>query len=229
VRFEIKHEANGTVDLALDGVSLLGVTSGDPEDVRDCVIVGMTRAGYDSLATAMTMERTRELTAALEGERKKSERLDLERHHFKRSTDDALEQIKRLSDERDEAVADREELRDILRRENERTDAAIERERVAEAAYEELAEELERHRVHLRLAGEEIRRRKPPAPEPVWRPGWPFIIHTEPHDWTDTDKVTEEEAAHISATAPVGSLVDDLKNTIVSQAREIARLKGESA
>lgn len=39
----------------------------------------------------------------------------------------------------------------------------------------------------------------------------------------------ETSAEYWSATAPGGSLIDDLKNTIVSQAREIARLKGESA
>jgi hypothetical protein len=39
----------------------------------------------------------------------------------------------------------------------------------------------------------------------------------------------ETSAEYWSATAPGGSLLDDLKNTIVSQAREIARLKGESA
>jgi hypothetical protein len=61
MRFEIKHEANGTVDLALDGVTLLGVTSGDPEGARDCVVVGMSRDMYASLATAMTTERAREL------------------------------------------------------------------------------------------------------------------------------------------------------------------------
>jgi hypothetical protein len=227
MRFEIKHEANETVDLALDGVSLLGVTSGGPEDVRDCVIVGMTRAGYDSLATAMTMERTRELITALEDERKKSERLDLERHHFKRSTDDALEQIKRLSDERDEAVAVREGVRDLLRREKERADAAIERESVAEEAYDELAEEVASLR--LQLAVYKLHDTvKPLAPEPVQRPGWPFIIHAEPPDWTDTDMATADAIEHTGATA-AGSLVDDLKNTIVNQAREIARLKGESA
>ncbi|MFB7919242.1 hypothetical protein [Streptomyces sp. NPDC056061] len=38
----------------------------------------------------------------------------------------------------------------------------------------------------------------------------------------------ETSAEYWSATAPGGSLIDDLKNTIVSQAREIARLMGES-
>ncbi|GGY88684.1 hypothetical protein CP967_31200 [Streptomyces nitrosporeus] len=39
----------------------------------------------------------------------------------------------------------------------------------------------------------------------------------------------ETSAEYWGANAPGGSLIDDLKNTIVSQAREIARLKGESA
>jgi len=169
-----------------------------------------------------------ELRRGLEAARDEVQAMSLKVHHFKRSADDALEQIKRLSDERDEAVAVREGVRDLLRREKERADAAIERESVAEEAYDELAEELERHRVHLRLAGEEIRRRKPESVSELRFGGVPFVIPQEPRVYTDTDMVTEEEAAHIVATAPVGSLVDDLKNTIVSQAREIARLKGES-
>lgn len=39
----------------------------------------------------------------------------------------------------------------------------------------------------------------------------------------------ETSAEYWGANAPGGSLIDDLKNTIVSQARETARLKGESA
>ncbi|MYY03075.1 MULTISPECIES: hypothetical protein [unclassified Streptomyces] len=39
----------------------------------------------------------------------------------------------------------------------------------------------------------------------------------------------ETSADYWGATAPGGSLIDDLKNIIISQAREIARLKGESA
>lgn len=59
-----------------------------------------------------------------------------------------------------------------------------------------------------------------------------MVIHTtseEKHDWTSSDMATADVLDKIAATAPVGSLVDDLKNTIVSQAREIARMKGESA
>lgn len=59
-----------------------------------------------------------------------------------------------------------------------------------------------------------------------------MVIHTTAEEkavWTDTDMATADVLDRIAATATVGSLVDDLKNTIVSQAREIARLKGESA
>jgi FtsZ-binding cell division protein ZapB len=58
-----------------------------------------------------------------------------------------------------------------------------------------------------------------------------MVIHTtaaERRDWESSDLVTADVLAKIAATAPVGSLVDDLKNVIVSQAREIARLKGET-
>nr|WSW58487.1 hypothetical protein OG513_07765 [Streptomyces sp. NBC_00998] len=58
-----------------------------------------------------------------------------------------------------------------------------------------------------------------------------MVIHTtaaEQRDWESSDLVTADVLAKIGATAPVGSLVDELKGVIVSQAREIARLKGES-
>jgi hypothetical protein len=147
VRFEIKHEANGTVDLALDGVSLLGVKSGDPEDVRDCVVVGMTRADYDSLATAMTMERTRELERERDGSRAQA----------------AL--WKSLAERQDSTAPIRRDLR------------------IAEAE----RDELKRHVDYLR-----------------------YQVEALSGSTGDAD-------------------VDDLKSTIVSQAREIARLKGESA
>ncbi|MET9126913.1 hypothetical protein [Streptomyces sp. NPDC004528] len=53
-----------------------------------------------------------------------------------------------------------------------------------------------------------------------------YEVHAD-HVWTDTDRASADVLDAVAATAPVGSLVDDLKNTIVSQAREIARLKGE--
>jgi hypothetical protein len=58
-----------------------------------------------------------------------------------------------------------------------------------------------------------------------------MVIHTtaaEQRDWKSSDFVTADVFAKIAATAPVGSFVDELKSVIVSQAREIARLKGES-
>ncbi|MGW1547509.1 hypothetical protein [Streptomyces sp. NPDC002346] len=60
-------------------------------------------------------------------------------------------------------------------------------------------------------------------PRAVWH------ITAGARDWTSEDLVTAELREVITLAAPVGSLVDDLKAAIVSQAREIARLKGESA
>ncbi|WP_228973414.1 hypothetical protein [Streptomyces sp. DH12] len=80
MRFEIRHEAHGTVDLALDGVTLLGASSSSNEDVLNYVAIRMTHADFESLVSAMTTTRVRELH---------------------RSLDDTLELVKTLSDERD--------------------------------------------------------------------------------------------------------------------------------
>ncbi|WP_030962664.1 hypothetical protein [Streptomyces sp. NRRL S-378] len=59
------------------------------------------------------------------------------------------------------------------------------------------------------------------APGVVWR-----TLTTEEH--THTDEELQRLAESVAMRALLDSLVSDLKNTIVSQAREIARLKGES-
>lgn len=146
MNFEIRHESNGTVDLALDGVTLLGVTSGDLEGARDCVVVGMTRAAYDALSTAMTRDRTREL----------------ERERDEARTSASL--WKSLAERQDNTAPLRTELR------------IVERERA----------ELKRHTDYLR-----------------------YQVQSLSESAGDDD-------------------VDELKATIVRQAREITRLKGES-
>ncbi|MGW0468324.1 hypothetical protein ACWDX6_24115 [Streptomyces sp. NPDC003027] len=147
MRFEIRHEGNGTVDLALDGVTLLGASGGGSEDALDCVIVGMTRADYDSLAAAMTTERAREL---------------------ERECTEARAQAtlwKSLAERQDNTAPIRRDLR------------------IAEAE----RDELKRHVEYLRYQVEAL-----------------------------------------SGSAGDGD-VDELEAVIISQAREIARLKGESA
>ncbi|MCM2391727.1 hypothetical protein [Streptomyces albipurpureus] len=58
-----------------------------------------------------------------------------------------------------------------------------------------------------------------------------YDILTSERDWQPRALwvVPSPETLECAPDTPVGSLADDLKNTIVSQAREIARLKGGSA
>jgi hypothetical protein len=114
---------------------------------------------------------------------------------------------------------EREKLRVLLRSEKERADAAIEREETADEAAAEIgqyARQLERERDDYKRAYE-----MKPATMRLEGPGAEELLKR----LTDI----ETSAEYWGATAPGGSLIDDLKNTIVSQAREIARLKGESA
>ncbi|WP_327379429.1 hypothetical protein [Streptomyces sp. NBC_01212] len=95
-----------------------------------------------------------------------------------------------------------EKLRDLLRVEHERANAAVEREEAAEQHVEELhsyAAKIERERDNYKRAYE-----LKPATMRLEGPGAEALA----------DRLID---------------VDDLRTTIVSQAREIARLKGESA
>ncbi|MER6485731.1 hypothetical protein ABT264_19510 [Streptomyces virginiae] len=57
-----------------------------------------------------------------------------------------------------------------------------------------------------------------------------LIFHTTTaEEHTTTDEELQRLAESVVMRAPLDSLVSDLKNVIVSQAREIARLKGEGA
>ncbi len=142
---------------------------------------------------------------------------DTVRAELKRSLDDALSAIERLSDERDalkekyEAAGEQLALWKSLAERQDNTAplrwelSSVKRERDDWQRRAERAEKtIAAYPVRVVLGGREV-------------------------VWTDTDLATHAELSDIAATAPVGSLVDDLKNTIVSQAREIARLKGESA
>ncbi|MCY0926231.1 hypothetical protein OTB20_08430 [Streptomyces sp. H27-H1] len=132
-----------------------------------------------------------------------------------------------LRQARDIARADVAGLRDLLRSEKARADAAIAREEAADEAAEQFeAERDEAREKSANLASELCAARAALRREPAH-----MVIHTtaaEKTDWLSGDVVTADVLGKIAATAPVGSLVDDLKNVIVSQAREIARLKGES-
>ncbi|MFD9442142.1 hypothetical protein [Streptomyces sp. NPDC060001] len=131
------------------------------------------------------------------------------RAELKRSLDDALSAIERLSDERDTwQSAAHSHAADLARMVDE--NKRLKEERDALRSLQSL--EPAKFTAHLG--------------ERTWTDGL-FVLPDQPkRDWKDTDLATHEELADIAATAPVGSLVDDLKNTIVSQAREIARLKG---
>ncbi|MGW6948996.1 hypothetical protein ACWGHD_18980 [Streptomyces xanthophaeus] len=139
-----------------------------------------------------------------------------------------VEVVRRIVVERDDAKEGSKALLQSLDEAREQRDAwksAMEKldERTARPLRRELAEERENSAAlaaELRATQAALRR------EPAR-----MVIHTtadEKRDWDSSDLVTADVLAKIGATAPVGSLVDDLKNTIVSQAREIARLKGES-
>ncbi|MEU3986088.1 hypothetical protein AB0F77_39530 [Streptomyces sp. NPDC026672] len=145
---------------------------------------------------------------------------DTVRGELKRSLDDALSIIERLSDDRDhwqQAAENHSKAADLWKSLAERQDNtvplrikldAVERERDEWKARAELGERtLAKYPIRVMTAGQEV--------------------HYD-HVWTDTDRASADVLEAVAATAPVGSLVSDLKNTIVSQAREIVRLKGES-
>jgi hypothetical protein len=139
------------------------------------VLVGVSRAEYRRLTegTSAAMERLR---AQLEGAQTAHAAAIQVRDELKRSLDDALSAVERLSDERD---------------------------RLREA--------------HAKAMGDAA----------YWRAEWERDAGGS-KTWTDTDLVTADVADRLTATAPVGSLVGELRATIVRQAREITRLKGES-
>ncbi|NYE44216.1 hypothetical protein [Streptomyces fulvorobeus] len=132
------------------------------------------------------------------------------------SVDEVCEKYLTLVEERDELRAKHDTTCDLLRHEYERANAAIEREETADEAAAEIgqyARQLERERDNYKRAYEAKPARMVVNHPPIQaqnRPDaalWPLL--------TGTRKVVDD--------------VDDLKATIVSQAREIARLKGESA
>jgi hypothetical protein len=105
-----------------------------------------------------------------------------------------------LEFERDELAAKHITASDLLRSEKERADAAINREETAEEHASEIGQYA--RRMEQERDAERAESAKSRADAAYWR-----------HSWEE-DK---------------GPDVDELKATIVSQAREIARLKGESA
>jgi chromosome segregation ATPase len=151
--------------------------------------------------------------------------------------------------------AELSKLRDLLRSEKARADAAVAREEAADEVTEQFEAERDEAREQrdawkaatealdertarpLRKELAEERENSAALAAELWatraalrREPARMVIHTtaaEERDWKSSDLVTADVLAKIGATAPVGSLVDELKNTIVSQAREIARLKGE--
>ncbi|MEU1037682.1 hypothetical protein [Streptomyces sp. NPDC005907] len=142
------------------------------------------------------------------------------RAELKRSLDEAHREVRRLSDDRDHWQEEAENWKRVadspFRQGLDCSPANVE-------ALSGAVRDLERERDALREERNALRRAQHVAPARM-------VIHTtaeEKADWTSSDMATADVLDRIAATAPVGSLVDDLKNTIVSQAREIARLKGE--
>ncbi|WP_327712388.1 hypothetical protein OG912_32215 [Streptomyces sp. NBC_00464] len=90
-------------------------------------------------------------------------------------------------------------------------------------AYEKARADAERYKRAYEMKPATMRLEGPGVERLVW--------HTTAgaRDWESSDVVTPTLAEEIASAAPLGSLVNDLRATIVSQAREIARLKGESA
>lgn len=76
--YEVTYNGNRTVDLKLSGVTVLEVCTTDPERSDDYVTLGMSQSVFEWLSG------------------------DKVRAHLKSSLDDALDQVQRLSDERDE-------------------------------------------------------------------------------------------------------------------------------
>lgn len=162
--FEIRHEPNGTVDLAFDGVTLLGASSSGTEDVLSYVAIRMTKEDFESLASAMTTTRVRELHCSLDDTLKLVVALRDERDELKRSLGEAdakAELWKNLAERQDNTGPLRREL------------LLVKSER----------DELKRHVDYLKYQVDAL---------------------------------------------PTSDDADELRDVIVSQAREIARLKGES-
>jgi hypothetical protein len=120
-------------------------------------------------------------------------------------------------------------LRDLLRAEKERADAAIAREEVADAAAEQFEAERDEalEKLAARAAAQRVVFHTTAADVKSARPGSVWWTSTA-EEHTHTDEELQRLAEHVAMRAPLDSLVSDLKNVIVSQAREIARLKGES-
>lgn len=150
-RYEVTYNGNDTVDLKLSGVTILGYEQSDPERSDDHVTLGMSADAFEFLTG------------------------DKVRSYLKSSLDDALDQVQRLSDDRDR--------------------------------WQQEAE---------RLKKEDDERRK------AWL--GPIVWHTTASD--DSKPVAPWEDYVRALRGP--DEVEELKAVIVSQAREIARLKGES-
>ncbi|MET9959317.1 hypothetical protein ABZ128_09545 [Streptomyces sp. NPDC006326] len=167
---------------------------------RQTVGLRMDRQVWEALLTAATEDQTAKCRHTVAELRR-------ERDEAKRSTADLSRRLREALDQRN-----------VWKESFARTD-----EDVVQPLRRELREAREKNAAlvaEVRAARAAIRR------EPAR-----MVIHTtadEKRDWVSSDLVTADVLAKIGATAPVGSLVDDLKNVIVSQAREIARLKGES-
>ncbi|MFJ6720504.1 hypothetical protein [Streptomyces sp. NPDC091259] len=144
-------------------------------------------------------------------------KLDEERAESRRTASDLSRRLRAAIDQRNvweesttRLSAERATLRDTLRRENERADAAIAREETAEQEAMELRRELREEREkNAALVAE-----KSAARAAEGRRG-AVTWHS----------VGAEGRVSI---APGTTYVDELHDVIVSQAREIARLKGES-
>lgn len=144
----------------------------------------------------------------------------------------AREEASKLRGELEAAQSDRsrwESLATSRRADVERLTAELSQAKEQRYAWKEAMEAMDaKHVQPLRRELAELKAAHEAATVP--KLGWPFVVHTTAadRDWTSDDHVTARLWEEIAASAPVGSLVDDLKNVIVSQAREIARLKGES-
>lgn len=128
---------------------------------------------------------------------------------FKSRLDDALGQIQRLSDERGG-------IADLLILANERADAAIRREEAAEERFEEKAKECAELRDDVESLNSYAARLE------LERDNYKRAYELKPA----VMRLEGEAADRLSGML---TSVSDLRDTIVSQAREITRLKGESA
>ncbi|PPS86428.1 hypothetical protein [Streptomyces sp. MH60] len=150
-RYEVTYNRNDTVDLKLSGVTILGYEQSDPERSDDHVSLGMSADAFEFLTG------------------------DKVRTHLKSSLDDALNQVQRLSDERDlwKSLAERQDNTAPLRMEL----STVKRDR---------------------------------------------------DFWRSRFEGAQANAEYVREQYGHPDEVDELKAVIVSQAREIARLKGES-